>query len=219
MLAFNRPSVQRKKIIMNNKETPRQAADRLLQNGEGYQTEDGNLILNHKAVEKLAFLYDIEVKVELVTNNFERKSAIIRGTAKNLSTSRVYQSFGEVHPQTNDFNYYIGVCEKRAADRAILKCLGLHGDFMSEIENEKEFIKKKIQTHNNNQSTTIILKDEKLKKEILSQTDKTNFDKLLIKNSQWLEQLGENKSEEDFLNKLSALQIKLEKGAKPNGRN
>ena len=201
--------------------TPRQAADKLLQDGEGYQTEDGNLILMHKAVEKLAFLYNIEVKVELVTNSFEKQSAIIRATATDLSTKRIHQSFGEVHPKTNDFNYYIGVCEKRAADRAILKCLGLHGDFMSEIENEREFIRKKIKikTNSNNQTTTIILKDEKLKKQILSQTDKTNFDKLLITNSEWLEQLAENKSEEDFLNKLSALQIKLEKGAKPNGRN
>ena len=201
--------------------TPRQAADKLLQDGEGYQTEDGNLILMHKAVEKLAFLYNIEVKVELVTNSFEKQSAIIRATATDLSTKRIHQSFGEVHPKTNDFNYYIGVCEKRAADRAILKCLGLHGDFMSEIENEREFIRKKIKikTNSNNQTTTIILKDEKLKKQILSQTDKTDFDKLLITNSEWLKQLAENKSEEDFLNKLSALQIKLEKGAKPNGRN
>ena len=54
--------------------TPKQAADKLLQDGEGYQTEDGNLILVHKAVEKLAFLYNIEVKVELVTNSFEKQS-------------------------------------------------------------------------------------------------------------------------------------------------
>lgn len=227
--------------------TPRQAADKLLQDGEGYQTEDGNLILVHKAVEKLAFLYNIEVKVELVTNSFEKQSAIIRATATDLSTKRIHQSFGEVHPKTNDFNYYIGVCEKRAADRAILKCLGLHGDFMSEIENEREFIRKKTKIKTTSVSgpnptiskvkvftsseippnvvetittnPTINLKDIKLKKQILSQTDKTDFDKLLIANSEWLEQLAENKSEEDFFNKLSALQIKLEKGAKPNGRN
>ena len=195
--------------------TPRQAADKLLQDGEGYQTEDGNLILAHKAVEKLAFLYNIEVKVELVTNSFEKQSAIIRATATDLSTKRIHQSFGEVHPKTNDFNYYIGVCEKRATDRAILKCLGLHGDFMSEIENEIEFKKNKKKTTN---SSVVDLNDEKLKKKILSQKDETDFNKLIKQNRQWLEQLAEKKSEAEFFKKLTALQNKLTQGVKPNGR-
>ena len=46
----------------------------------------------------------------------------------------VYESFGEVSPLNNDFEYPVAVAEKRAVDRAILKALGIHGKYYSDVE-------------------------------------------------------------------------------------
>lgn len=43
-------------------------------------------------------------------------------------------SFGEVSPLNNDFSFPVAVAEKRAADRAILKALGIHGNVYSDEE-------------------------------------------------------------------------------------
>ena len=201
--------------------TPQQFASYMFEKGLGDETETGELVLVHKAVEKMAVYYGIQLKLEVCQNSFEKKSAIVKCTA--TKDNHVYESLGEVHPETNSFSYYVSVAEKRAADRAILKCLGIHGDFFSQEENpefiknrKKDFVINKVKQKK--EYKIVDLKIEQIKKNILSQKDETSFNKLIQKYNIELKQLAESKAEEDFFVKLSLLQNKLTKGEKPNGK-
>jgi DNA-directed RNA polymerase subunit H (RpoH/RPB5) len=88
-----------------------------------------------------------------------------------------------VSPQNNDFEYPLAVAEKRAADRAILKALGIHGNVYSaeELPNIKN-----NNNENNNISTDqgdIIL--EKIK----TITHQGNLEELKSKNKKFLNEL------------------------------
>ena len=83
--------------------TPQQFASYMFEKGLGYETETGELVLVHKAVEKMAVYYGIQLKLEVCQNSFEKKSAIVKCTA--TKDNHVYESLGEVHPETNSFSY------------------------------------------------------------------------------------------------------------------
>ena len=91
-----------------------------------------NKIIRHYEVEKMAANFDVFTTIELVNCDLPKSCAVVKAKAKHEGC--VYESFGEVSPLNNDFIYPISVAEKRAVDRAVLKALGIHGKYYSDVE-------------------------------------------------------------------------------------
>jgi len=91
-----------------------------------------NKIIRHYEVEKMAANFDVFTTIELVNCDLPKSCAVVKAKAKHEGC--VYESFGEVSPLNNDFEYPVAVAEKRAVDRAILKALGIHGKYYSDVE-------------------------------------------------------------------------------------
>jgi len=89
-------------------------------------------IIKHYEVEKMAAQFDVFTTIELVNCDLPKSCAVVKAIAKHQGCS--YESFGEVSPLNNDFEYPVSVAEKRAVDRAILKALGIHGKYYSNVE-------------------------------------------------------------------------------------
>lgn len=91
-----------------------------------------NKIIKHYEVEKMAAAFDVHTSIELVNCDLTKSCAVVKAVAKHQGY--IYESFGEVSPLNNDFPYPVSVAEKRAVDRSVLKALGIHGKYYSDVE-------------------------------------------------------------------------------------
>ena len=105
---------------------------KLRTSGGIYEFDKGKFAILHKEVERLANDYGIETDIELKYCDLPKGCAVVKATAKYQG--KRFTSLGEVSPANNIFTYPIAVCEKRAADRVILKALNIHGDLYSQSE-------------------------------------------------------------------------------------
>ena len=146
-------------------------------------------LLKHQAVEHLAKIYNIEIDFNIVSVDWKMRCCLIKATATN-QTGNKFITTGEAHPDNNGFEFFVAVAEKRAIDRAILKALGLHGEYYSWEEFDRRKIKKKeikddaIDLHDE----AIDLHDEIVKK-IINQKDKKSFVKELKKYQKYFDSL------------------------------
>ena len=118
--------------IVNFPQTLEKHLTKLKANGGIYEFEPGKLAIKHKEVERLANEYGIETDVELNYCDLTKGCAVVKGVAKYQG--KKFITLGEVSPANNLFAYPVAVAEKRAADRAILKALNIHGDLYSQSE-------------------------------------------------------------------------------------
>jgi len=93
---------------------------------------NGNYIIKHYEVEKLAREFGVITNINLVNCDLNKSCAVVKATAHYQGS--VVETLGEVSPLNNTFAYPISVAEKRAVDRAILKALGIHGKYYSDVE-------------------------------------------------------------------------------------
>ncbi len=185
--------------------TPKQYLENLVNHKQCYDLDNGKVALYHKDIEHMAAYFDISVDVDIRTADGKLKFAICKATAIDNSNNRKYSSLGEAHPDTNGFEYFVAVAEKRAVDRAILKALHLHGDVLSfeelDLRTKKQPIKKTIE------QPKVKTLTEEIEKKILSSKDKESFSKNLGKYANFLEQLlKENPGYADKL--LEKIQVK-----------
>ena len=118
--------------VVNFPQTLEKHLTKLKANGGIYEFEPGKLAIKHKEVERLANEYGIEIDVELNYCDLTKGCAVVKGVAKYQG--KKFITLGEVSPANNLFAYPVAVAEKRAADRAILKALNIHGDLYSQSE-------------------------------------------------------------------------------------
>ena len=103
-----------------------------LSSGGLIKMTNGNYIIKHYEVEKLAREFGIITNIGLVYCDLNKSCAVVKATAQYQGDK--VETLGEVSPLNNTFTYPISVAEKRAVDRAILKVLGLHGKYYSDVE-------------------------------------------------------------------------------------
>ena len=131
--------------VVNFPQTLEKHLLKLRTNGGIYEFDKGKFAIKHKEVERLANEYGIETDIKLEYCDLTKGTAVVKAVAKYQGNK--FTSLGEVSPLNNEFPYPIAVCEKRAADRVILKALNIHGDLYSQSElppkqrNEKKGIK------------------------------------------------------------------------------
>ena len=159
---------------------------KLKSSGGIIEVKPGKFAILHKEVEHLAYDYGVSVDVELKYCDLTKGCAVVKATAKYQGKS--FTSLGEVSPLNNDFAYPVSTCEKRAADRAILKALNIHGDFYSDVElppqkkNENEGIKL--------DHTAIIIQ------RIENASHQANLEQILRENKVYLTELSKRNSKE-----------------------
>ena len=89
-------------------------------------------ILSNQAVQRIAAHHKIVVTYgepkELMGNIY------IKATAKNTVTGLEIETFGESNSKNTVAKYPIAIAEKRAHDRAVLKCVDVYAEFYSESE-------------------------------------------------------------------------------------
>ena len=110
--------------------------------------QSGNLIITHKACEKIARQEKIVFDMPKILSS-ENNNVAILCSAKLGDTTE--WSIGEASPKTSFNIYYFAMAEKRVKDRLILKLIGVYGDVYSEDESD-EF-------RRNNQSTPNVQQD------------------------------------------------------------
>jgi len=88
--------------------------------------------IKHLEVEKLALDFGVETSIQLVSCDLTKSCAVVKATS--IYQGDKFESFGEVSPLNNDFPYPVSVAEKRAVDRSVLKALGIHGKYYSDVE-------------------------------------------------------------------------------------
>ena len=118
--------------VVNFPQTLEKHLAKLRTNGGIYEFDKGKFAILHKEVERLANNYGIETDIELKYCDLLKGCAVVKATARYQG--KRFTSLGEVSPANNLFSYPIAVCEKRAADRVILKALNIHGDLYSQSE-------------------------------------------------------------------------------------
>ncbi len=118
--------------VVNFPQTLEKHLTKLKTNGGIYEFEPGKFAIKHKEVERLANEYGIETDVELNYCDLTKGCAVVKSIAKYQG--KKFITLGEVSPANNLFAYPVAVAEKRAADRAILKALNIHGDLYSQSE-------------------------------------------------------------------------------------
>ena len=118
--------------VVNFPQTLEKHLAKLRTNGGIYEFDKGKFAILHKEVERLANDYGIETDIELKYCDLLKGCAVVKATARYQG--KRFTSLGEVSPANNLFSYPIAVCEKRAADRVILKALNIHGDLYSQSE-------------------------------------------------------------------------------------
>ena len=104
--------------------------------------QSGNLIITHKACEKIARQEKIVFDMPKILSSENNNVAILCSATWGDTTE---WSIGEASPKTSFNIYYFDMAEKRVKDRLILKLIGVYGDVYSEDESD-EF-------RRNNQST------------------------------------------------------------------
>lgn len=158
----------------------------LKKNGAMWKIDNGKYAIKHLEVENLARKYGIEVEPSLQSCNLEKGCVVVKAVA--TYKNKKYFSFGEVSPLNNDFSYPVAVAEKRAADRVILKALGIHGNVYSdeELSNKKQ---------NRNENVGIDLNHRSIIMErIKNITSKANLDQLASQNKKYLIELKQQDS-------------------------
>ena len=87
-----------------------------LSSGGTIKMDNGNHIIKHYEVEKLAREFGVLTNIELVNCDLSKSCAVVKATAQYQGEK--VETLGEVSPLNNTFAYPISVAEKRAADRA-----------------------------------------------------------------------------------------------------
>ena len=192
--------------------TPEQYVQQLIHEKKCYELDSGKVALYHSDIEKMAAYYNITVDVDIKVADGKIRFAVVKATATAIANGNKYTSLGEVHPDNNGFEYFVSVAEKRAADRAILKALHLHGDVYSEVEIDKRKQPTKVKPKTNGAAKPINLTEE-IEKKILSAKDKDSFVKYLGKYQNYLEQLTKENPgyAKKLLEKIQVKQQRLEK--------
>lgn len=187
--------------------TPKQYLENLINNKQCYDLDNGKVALYHKDIEHMAAYFDISVDVDIKTADGKLRFAICKATAIDNSNNRKYSSLGEAHPDTNGFEYFVAVAEKRAVDRAILKALHLHGDVLSFEELDLRNKPKKQSVQKTTEQPKVKTLTEEVEQKILKSKDKESFTKNLGKYANFLEQLL--KENPGYANKLlEKIQVK-----------
>ena len=150
-----------------------------LSSGGLIKMDNGNYIIKHYEVEKLAREFGIITNIGLVYCDLNKSCAVVKATAQYQGDK--VETLGEVSPLNNTFAYPISVAEKRAVDRAILKVLGLHGKYYSDVEMPPE---KKTENQGIKLDHTDIILDR-----IKNCSHQANLDQLKRENKEFLEKL------------------------------
>jgi hypothetical protein len=188
--------------------TPEKYVQHLIEQNKCYSLDSGKVALYHSDVEKMAVYYNVSVDVDIKVADGKTRFAVVKATATRDGLK--YASLGEVHPDNNGFEYFVSVAEKRAADRAILKSLNLHGDVYSDSEIDKR--KEKPKTQPAKPKAKVKTLTEEVENKILSAKDKESFVKLLGKYTNYLEQLTKENPgyAQELLEKIQVKQQQLE---------
>ena len=141
--------------------------------------DNGSYIIRHYEVENLAREFGVITNIELVNCDLTKSCAVVKAQAS--FEGKTHESLGEVSPLNNDFVYPVAVAEKRAVDRAILKALGLHGKYYSDVEMPPE---KKTENQGIKLDHTDIILDR-----IKNCSHQANLDQLKRENKDFLEKL------------------------------
>jgi hypothetical protein len=194
--------------------TPEQYVQQLIHEKKCYELDSGKVALYHSDIEKMAAYYNITVDVDIKVADGKIRFAVVKATATAIANGNKYTSLGEVHPDNNGFEYFVSVAEKRAADRAILKALHLHGDVYSEAEIDKRKQPTKVKPKTNGAAKPKVKTlTEEIEDKILSAKDKDSFVKYLGKYQNYLEQLTKENPgyAKKLLEKIQVKQQRLEK--------
>ena len=194
--------------------TPEQYVQQLIHEKKCYELDSGKVALYHSDIEKMAAYYNISVDVDIKVADGKIRFAVVKATATAIANGNKYTSLGEVHPDNNGFEYFVSVAEKRAADRAILKALHLHGDVYSEAEIDKRKQPTKVKPKTNGAAKPKVKTlTEEIEDKILSAKDKESFVKYLGKYQNYLEQLTKENPgyAKKLLEKIQVKQQRLEK--------
>ena len=143
---------------------------------------NGTKLLKHQAVEALANHFNITTDFNIVSVDWKMRCCLIKATAQN--ENKKFITTGEAHPDNNGFEFFVAVAEKRAIDRAILKALGLHGEYYS----WEEFDHRSANQIKEIKDEAIDLYDEIIKK-IMKQKDKESFVKELKRYQKYFDSL------------------------------
>ena len=141
--------------------------------------DNGSYIIKHYEVENLAREFGVITNIELVNCDLTKSCAVVKAQAS--FEGKTHESLGEVSPLNNNFVYPVAVAEKRAVDRAILKALGLHGKYYSDVEMPPE---KKTENQGIKLDHTNIILDR-----IKNCSHQANLDQLKRENKDFLEKL------------------------------
>ena len=141
--------------------------------------DNGSYIIKHYEVENLAREFGVLTNIELVNCDLTKSCAVVKAQAS--FEGKTHESLGEVSPLNNTFVYPVAVAEKRAVDRAILKALGLHGKYYSDVEMPPE---KKTENQGIKLDHTNIILDR-----IKNCSHQANLDQLKRENKEFLEKL------------------------------
>ena len=141
--------------------------------------DNGSYIIKHYEVENLAREFGVITNIELVNCDLSKSCAVVKAQAS--FEGKTHESLGEVSPLNNNFVYPVAVAEKRAVDRAILKALGLHGKYYSDVEMPPE---KKTENQGIKLDHTDIILDR-----IKNCSHQANLDQLKRENKDFLEKL------------------------------
>ena len=141
--------------------------------------DNGSYIIRHYEVENLAREFGVITNIELVNCDLTKSCAVVKAQAS--FEGKTHESLGEVSPLNNNFIYPVAVAEKRAVDRAILKALGLHGKYYSDVEMPPE---KKTENQGIKLDHTDIILDR-----IKNCSHQANLDQLKRENKDFLEKL------------------------------
>ena len=155
----------------------------------GIQSSGGiinNKIIKHYEVEKMAAQFDVYTTIELVNCDLPKSCAVVKAISKHQGCS--YESFGEVSPLNNDFEYPVAVAEKRAVDRAVLKALGIHGKYYSDVEMPPA-------PRTENQGIDIKDHPQIILDRITAASHQANLDEILSDNKEFLIELRKKNSE------------------------
>ena len=194
--------------------TPEQYVQQLIHEKKCYELDSGKVALYHSDIEKMAAYYNITVDVDIKVADGKIRFAVVKATATAIANGNKYTSLGEVHPDNNGFEYFVSVAEKRAADRAILKALHLHGDVYSEAEIDKRKQSTKVKPKTNGAAKPKVKTlTEEIEDKILSAKDKESFVKYLGKYQNYLDELTKENPgyAEKLLEKIQVKQQRLEK--------
>ena len=194
--------------------TPEQYVQQLIHEKKCYELDNGKVALYHSDIEKMAAYYNITVDVDIKVADGKIRFAVVKATATAIANGNKYTSLGEVHPDNNGFEYFVSVAEKRAADRAILKALHLHGDVYSEAEIDKRKQPTKVKPKTNGAAKPKVKTlTEEIEDKILSAKDKDSIVKYLSKYQNYLEQLTKENPgyAKKLLEKIQVKQQRLEK--------